>query len=52
MKSRVYFPYIFVLRFLIAYFVKKLFFGTTAATEAKDLDQRVRQIKAARQLSG
>jgi DNA-binding response OmpR family regulator len=31
---------------------KNLFFGTATATEAKDLDQRLRQIKAARQLPG
>jgi hypothetical protein len=38
--------------FLIAYCLKKLRFGTAAATEAKDLDQRLRQIKAVRQLPG
>ena len=49
---RVYFPYIFVLRFLNCVLRKKLFFGTAAATEAKDLDQRLREVKAARQLPG
>ena len=33
-------------------FVNKLLLGTAAAAEAKDLDQRLRQIKAARQLPG
>jgi hypothetical protein len=42
----------FVFRLLIAYCMKELSLGTTAATEAKDLDQRLRQIKAARQLPG
>jgi hypothetical protein len=31
---------------------KKLLFGAAAATEAKDLDQRLRQIKAIRQVPG
>jgi hypothetical protein len=35
---------------LIAYDVQKLLFGRAAAAEAKDLDQRLRQIKAARYL--
>jgi len=37
---------------LTAYCVKKLLFGAAPATEAKDLDQRLRQIKAIRQLPG
>jgi hypothetical protein len=36
----------------IDYCMNKLFFGAAAATEAKDLDQRLRQIKAVRQLPG
>jgi hypothetical protein len=36
----------------IAYRMFCLGFCTAAATEAKDLDQRLRQIKAARQLPG
>jgi hypothetical protein len=32
--------------------MKKLFWGTATATEAKDLDQGLRQIKAVRQLPG
>ena len=35
---------------LMAYDVQKLLFGRAAAAEAKDLDQRLRQIKAARYL--
>jgi hypothetical protein len=31
---------------------KELFFGAAAATEAKDLDQRLRQIKAIWQMPG
>jgi hypothetical protein len=31
---------------------KRLFFGSAAAAEAKDLDQRLRQIKAIRQMPG
>ncbi len=34
------------------YCVKKLLFGAAAAAEAKDLDQRLRQIKAIRQMPG
>jgi hypothetical protein len=52
MKSQVYFPYVFVLRFLIAYCVKKLLFGAAPAAKAKDLNQRLRQIKAVWQLPG
>ena len=48
MKSRVYFPYVFILRILIAYCVKKLFLGAAAAAEAKHLNQRPRKIEAAR----
>ena len=43
---------VFILRIMTRYYVKKLFFGAAAATEAKDLDQRLRQIKAVRQLPG
>src|SRR6202167_5855091 len=52
MNSRVYFPYVFVLRIVMKYGVKKLLFGAAPAAEAKDLDQRLRQIKAIRQLPG
>src|ERR1700735_2238765 len=52
MNSRVYFPYVFFLRILTGYCVKKLLLGAAPATEAKDLDQRLRQIKAVRQLPG
>ena len=37
---------------LIGYCVKKLLFSAAAATEAKDLDQRLRQIKAVRHVPG
>src|ERR1039458_10271294 len=52
MKSRVYFPYVFVLRILTGYCVKKLLFGAAPAAKAKDLNQRLRQIKAVRHLPG
>ncbi len=52
MKWRVCFPYISVLRILIEYCVKNLLLGAAAAAEAKDLDQRLRQIKAIRQMPG
>jgi hypothetical protein len=35
---------------MISYCVKKLLFGAAAAAEAENLDQRLRQIKAARRL--
>jgi hypothetical protein len=35
---------------MILYCVKKLLLGTAAAAKAKDLDQRLRQIKAIRQM--
>jgi hypothetical protein len=37
---------------MISYCLKKLLFGAAAAAEAKDLDQRLRQIKAVRQMPG
>jgi hypothetical protein len=52
MKLRVYSPYDFLLQILIEYCVTKLFFGPAATAEAKDLDQRLRQIKTVRHMPG
>jgi hypothetical protein len=37
---------------MIRYSVKKLLFGAATAAEAENLDQRLRQIKAIRQVPG
>jgi hypothetical protein len=42
----------FVLRILIKYCVKRLFFVAAAAADAKDLDQWLCQVKAIRQMPG
>src|ERR1700728_2725461 len=51
MRSRVYFPYVFILRIMTVYCVKKLF-GAAPAAEAKNLDHGLRQVKSIQSLPG